>query len=239
MEAILQADLGSPIDEWLKAQHDLSASARRQVASILLFLQLLDRSRRLIPDARAWRCDYQELSEALRQRARHAYASAGCDSSQAELIGNPALTREALGRVLEEEPPFQRLENPDTRRNAVRFACHVHEAIARGKLIPQHYAQEQDSLRTNDPATAAAEDRRPHAAQPSPVFEDRGTIFNPEQYRVDRLRDDLWVYATVQFESPKGFAWLSEPDAGKQAQWKERLAAALLQDVDSLKRRAT
>ena len=72
--------------------------------------------------------------------------------------------------------------------------------------------------------------------QLAPVFVDRGTIVNPKRYRIARVRDDLWVYGTVAFESPQGaeqFAWLNEPDADEQVRWLEGLAAAVLQDADA------
>jgi hypothetical protein len=240
VEAILQADLGKPIDDWLKARSDLGEEKQRHVVKILRFLDLLDDSRHLIAEVRVWRSDHGLLFEALVLRVRRGYASAGCESSQAELIGKPLLSKEALGRVLEGEPPFQRLrKDSGTRGNAVRFVRHVHEAIVEKTLIARHHCQEDAPPPDQRSREGGRGGLASSGVQPLPAFADRGTIFNPEQYRIDRVQDDLWVYATVQFEVPQGFAWRSEPDAGKLAQWKERLAAALLQDVDSHKRRAT
>ncbi len=240
VEAILRADLGKPIDDWLKAQHDLGKEKQRHVVQILRFLDVLDDSRRLIAESRVWRSDHELLFEALVLRVRRGYTSAGCDASQAELIGNRNLSKEALRRVLEDEPPFQRLkEDSGTRGNAVRFVRHVHEAIVEKTLIPQHDTQGDAPHRDQRSGEGGQGRFASSGVQPPPAFKDRGTIFDPEQYRVDRAQDDLWVYATVKFEIPQGFAWLSTPDADKLAQWKERLAAALLQDVDSGKRRVT
>jgi hypothetical protein len=140
--------------------------------------------------------------------------------------------------VLADEPPFQRLENPDTRRNAVRFACHIHEAIVKGQLTPPHGALEDNANRDQRSCKDGQEGLTSPRMQRPPAIEDRGTIVNPKRYRIARLEDDLWVYGMVQFESPKGagdFAWLSKLDANEQARWLERLAAALLQDADSLR----
>jgi hypothetical protein len=250
MDAVLHGDLGKPIDEWLKAEKDLGPSAQRQVASILLFLDLLGASRHLVSEALGWRCDRESASAALLLRVRQAYALAGCAPRQADLIGNPLLTKEALGRVLEAERPFQRLENADTRRNAVRFACHVHEAIVEDKLLPLPSIHE-DGARQHTREDAAGEQQssqggqgrvRSSRMQFPQTFKDQATIVNPQRYRVARVRDDLWVYATVQFESPQGageFAWLNKPDADEQARWQEQLAAALLQDADSRKQSET
>jgi len=138
--------------------------------------------------------------------------------------------------VLEGETPFQRLENADTRANAVRFVRHVHEAIVEGKLLPPSHAQEDGALREQR-ASPGGLGRLPPSSRQSPrTFQDQGTIVNPKRYRVARVRDDLWVYATVQFETPEGvgdFAWLSEPDPDQQARWQEQLAAALLQEADA------
>ena len=242
VEAVLQGDLRKPIQEWLKAQPALSPGTQRQVVSILLFLDLLDDSRHLIPDARAWRSDHKSLSEALSLRARDGYKAAGCAASQSELIGSPLLTNVAIGRVLEQEAPFQELNNADTRRNAIRFACHIHDAIVQGTLIPQHRAQENDANRVERSHKDAQEGLASSRTQPPRVFKDQGTIVNPKRYRVARIRDDLWVYATVQFEGLEDggdFAWLSQLDVDEQARWQEQLAAALLQDADSLKQSKT
>jgi hypothetical protein len=239
LEAILQADVEKPIDDWLKAQNDLGKEQQRHVVQILRFLHWLDDSRRLIPETRQWRSDHARLFEALVLRVRRGYASAGCDSRQAELIGQPLLSKEALGRVLEAEPPFQRLKDSGTRGNAVRFVRHVHEAIVEKTLIPQHDTQEDAPPRCQRPPEGGQGGFASSARQPPPHFIDRGTIAGAEQYRIERLQGDVWVYATVQFEIPQGFAGLGEPDADKQAQWKERLAAALLQDADSHQRSRT
>lgn len=237
VKAILEADLAKPIDGWLKVQNDLSESSQRQAASILRFLNLLTDSRRLIPEARAWRSDYESLTKALVLRVRQAYSSAGCDAGHSDLIGT-GLTKEALGRVLEKEPPFQRLENPDTRRNAIRFACHVHETIAEGKLLPRQDAEEGNANRDQRLHERARGGSGPSRPPLAPTFKDQGTTVNPKRYRIARLQDDLWVYGLVQFEIPKGegdFAWLGTLDVDEQARWLEQLAAALLQDADSLR----
>jgi hypothetical protein len=241
LEAIQQGDLAKPIDQWL-AQKKLGPSAQRQVVAILLFLDLLDDSRHLIPEMRAWRCDRKSASEALVLRIRRGYLSAGCARSQAELIGNAHLTKEALGRLLDKEPPFQRLKNSGTRGNAVRFACHVHEAIVADKLTPQPHIQ-QDSAppdKQSPPSGHGGTSGLTSSRLQFPAgFKDQGTIFNPKQYRIARLRDDLWVYGKVQFETPGGeggLAWGNKPDSQEYARWLEQLAAALLQEADALQR---
>lgn len=238
VQAVLKADLGRPIDAWLKAQAGLIASAQRQAASILSFLDLLGDSRQLPPETRDWRSDCKSLTQALILRFRRGYGSAGCGAKQCDLIGNPLLSKEALARVLEKEPPFQRLEHPDTRRNAIRFACHVHEAISAGKLVPQQEAEGVNASPEQHAREVAHARFGPSRPALPPTFRDQGTIVNPKRYRIARLQDDLWVYGTVQFESPKGagdFAWLSTLDADEQARWLEQLAAALLQEADALR----
>jgi hypothetical protein len=242
LEALREADLDQPIGKWLKDRGRLGEAARRQVTSILLFLDLLSEAGCLVSEVEQLQTGGTPLWEALLPRVRRAYMLAGCSEEHAGLIGNSNLTKEALGRVLEGERPFQRLENPDTRRNAIRFACHLHEKLnASGeKPTPK---QETAKLSNAEPLS----NRRKGATPPGstlptpPTRIDRGTIVNPNRYRIARVSDDLWVYGHVQFETPTvavGSNWLGSPDVTEQARWLEQLAAALLQDADALRRNA-
>jgi hypothetical protein len=236
IKALLGAALRMSVGEWLKAHTDLSASARRQVSSILLFIGLLGESEQLSAEVGRWRSDPGLLAEALIRRFRDAYAAAGCHCDHAELIGNPLLTGEAVARVLEAEPPFRRLGNPETRGNAIRFARRLHEMIVDGTLFGQNPAVVDRGSRPGNNI-----DRNPGEVDPAPVaLHDLGTTINPKRYRVARVQDDVWVYGLVCFEHPGGPAgpgWRSAPDPAEQSRWLEQLAAALLQDADAMRPR--
>lgn len=239
IEALSQSDGQRPVADWLREQATVGASARRQVSSLLRFLGLVDDAGRLKAETAAWRADRGLLARQLARSFRAAYAAAGCDAGHADLIGNEALGEEALRKLLKDEPPFKKLRNRGTRENALRFACHVHQAIAANTLLPpggtgagppSHGPPSDRSLR----AVATS----PAAPVEPPAVRDLGTIVNPQRYRVARLGDDAWVYGLVHFElppTPEAPSWLAAADPAEQARWLEQLAGSLLHAADVLR----
>jgi len=237
VEAILLCAPDLPIYEWLKNVHkELSDQSRRQAVQNLQFLGLLDDSRRLHPDIRAWRSDHKSLFAELTARIRRAYMSAGCDENMAKHIGKPDLDKKAIRKLLADEPCFQELGNEGTRNNAIRLACHFHERIVDGTLVPQQSNQEDGARREPSSGTAAPSGSSPpDAAQPR-VLNDLGEIVNPGRFRIARVRDDIWVYGVMHFENPAG---APTPDLEEQARWMEQFAGKLLEKADDLRQRKT
>ena len=247
VEAILNCALDQPIYQWLKNAHkELGDQSHRQAVQDLQFLGLLDDSRRLHADVRAWRSDRKSLLAELTTRVRRAYVSAGCDENMARHIGKPDLDKKAIRKLLQDEPCFQELGNEGTRNNAIRLACHFHERIVDGTLVPQDNTQEdnapQDNTHDDDvhrepsPGPAAPSNSLPPAAERPRMVNDLGEIVNPGRYRIARLWNDVWVYGVMHFENPAG---ASSPDLEEQARWMEQFAAALLQKADELRQQKT
>jgi hypothetical protein len=239
---LVEADLKTPVAEWLGRRRHLSDSARRQVKATLGFLGVLVEPWRDNPDARlieevgAWRTDGL-LAEALAGRFRERYAAAGCDERHARLIGEANLSEDALERVLADEPPFSRFGNSDTRKSALRFARQIHAMIVAGELVPDEGEPAPPVL---PPARRGFSGPRsgPAEVEPARRLNDLGTVVSPKSYRVGRLRDDLWVYGVVHFQSPEGAAapgWLDRLGPEEQARFMEQLAASLLQEADVLR----
>jgi hypothetical protein len=159
----------------------------------------------------------------------------------AKHIGKPDLDKKAIRKLLQDEPCFRELGNEGTRNNAIRLACHFHERIVDGTLVPQHNAPEDntpgnDFRRVPSSGTATRSDTSPPAAEQPRVLNDLGEIVNPGRYRIARLRDDVWVYGVMHFENPAG---ASSPDLEEQGRWMEQFAAALLQKADELRQQKT
>jgi hypothetical protein len=243
VRAVLEADLNKPVDEWLNGQSHLSECSRRQVRSTLGFVSVLtepwrqDPKAQLVPEVEAWRSSHGGLVGALAERFREGYTAAGCDKSNASLIGNPALTEEALGRVLRDEPPFKKLKKPETRGNAIRFACHVHRLIVENALVP---ATIEEDVLSGPRFRNRALDPEPEVfgSKHAPSLNDQRRTANRKKYRIRRVRGDVWLYGRVDFEGPEGVTgpnWIDSLDIEEQAQLLDQLAAKLLDRADSLR----
>ena len=251
VQAVFNAGLDEPVDNWIKAS--TFRDELPQIRSTLGFLDLLTEPWKKRPDARL-HPDIKKLrgdsspAESLLRRFRESYVTAGCSRRVADLIGLPGWPRFAFEIVLGQDPAFCEIptktqrerakSNPDTCRNAIRFAWFVHE----------WYLAE---LKRNDRSAAPTTGRKvgfgwqqPRATgiRDAPSFNDLGTIVNPKGHRICRTGGDSWVYGHVEFVSPQGATdpnWTDSLDIEEQAWLLDQLAARLLDDADSLRRGQT